>query len=93
MNETSLATRLEELFRETGHAHHQAFIDTDGYDPDWPIWYAEYMLERLRRLLDAGFTKSELAYLLIRVANEQPLEAPGADWARYYAKFFIQRYQ
>lgn len=93
MDETKLATQIENLLRETGEAHHQAFIDTDGYDPDWPIWYAGHMLEQLRSLLDATFTQSELTYLLIRVANEQPLEAPGANWARYYATFFIQRYR
>jgi hypothetical protein len=27
--------------------------------------------------------------MLLLVANEQPLRAPGANWARYYAKRFI----
>ncbi len=61
-------------------------------DPEWPLWYAEYLQEKLGPLLDATFTKSELVYLLIRVANEQPLRAPGANWKRYYAKFFIGLY-
>jgi hypothetical protein len=30
--------------------------------------------------------------MLVLVANEQPLKAPGANWARYYARFFITRY-
>ena len=30
--------------------------------------------------------------MLVLVANEQPLRVPGADWARYYARFFIQLY-
>jgi hypothetical protein len=89
---TVLAGQLEDLFRETGEAHHQAYIETDGADPEWPLWYADYLQERLGLLLDANFTKSELVYLLIRVAHEQPLSAPGANWARYYARFFIQRY-
>ena len=92
MAEMDLAGQLEELFRETGEAHHQAYIETDGADPEWPLWYADYLHERLGLLLDASFTKSELVYLLIRVANEQPLDAPGADWARYYAGFFMRRY-
>ncbi len=29
---------LVELFRETGRAHHSAFMATDGVDPEWPIW-------------------------------------------------------
>jgi hypothetical protein len=30
--------------------------------------------------------------MLVLVANEQTLKAPGANWARYYARFFITRY-
>jgi hypothetical protein len=92
VSEQDLARRLEELFREAGEAHHQAYIETDGADPEWPLWYAEYLHVRLAPLLAASFTKSELVYLLIWVANEQPLDAPGADWARYYADFIMQRY-
>ena len=47
---------------------------------------------RLGGLLDASFTKSELVHMLVLVANEQPLKAPGANWARYYAKRFIALY-
>jgi hypothetical protein len=92
MSEPDLVRQLEDFFRETGEAHHRAYIETDGADPEWPLWYAEYLHERLGPLLQASFTKSELVYLLIWVASEQPLNAPGADWARYYADFFMQRY-
>jgi hypothetical protein len=30
--------------------------------------------------------------MLILVANEQPLAAPGANWARYYARKFHSLY-
>ena len=92
MAETDLARQLEELFHEVGAAHHQAYIETDGADPEWPLWYADFLRGRLGALLDANFTKSELVYLLVLVANEQPLSAPGANWARYYAKKFISLY-
>ncbi len=92
MGELDLMGRPEDLFRETGEAHHQAYIETDGADPEWPLWYAEQLRERLGALLNASFTKSELIYMLILVANEQPLRAPGANWSRYYAKFFIGLY-
>jgi hypothetical protein len=51
MTETDLAGQLEELFRETGEAHHQAYIETDGADPEWPLWYADYLRERSVRSL------------------------------------------
>jgi hypothetical protein len=92
MMEKDLAGQLEGLFHEVGEAHHQAYIETDGSDPEWPLWYADYLQERLGGLLEASFTKSELVYMLVLVANEQPLRAPGANWARYYAGFFITRY-
>ena len=38
---------IAKLLRETGHAHHEAFAATDGADPDWPIWYAEYSKDLL----------------------------------------------
>jgi hypothetical protein len=90
--ETDLASQLEGLFHEVGEAHHQAYIETDGADTEWPLWYADYLRERLGGLLDASFTKSELVYMLVLVANEQPLVAPGANWARYYAKKFMALY-
>ena len=92
MRETDLAQQLEGLFHEVGEAHHQAYIETDGADPEWPLWYADFLRERLSTLLDANFTKSELVHMLVLVANEQPLKAPGANWARYYAKKFIALY-
>ena len=83
---------LVALFQQAGTAHHQAYAASDGADPEWPLWYADFLKEKLAGLLGATFTKSELVYLLVRVSNEQPLDAPGADWARYYARFFIRHY-
>ena len=89
MADTDVTGQLQELLREVGEAHHQVHIETDGADPEWPLWYADFLRERLGDLLDASFTKSEL----VLVAGEQPLRAPGANWARYYAKFFIGLYR
>jgi hypothetical protein len=84
--------QLTALFEQTGKAHHTAFAAVDGADADWPIWYAEYLMDKLPAILSATFTKSELVYLLVRLSKEQALEAPGAKWPRYYAKFFVERY-
>ena len=78
MMKTDLARQLEGLFHEVGEAHHQAYIQTEGTDPEWPLWYADYLRERLGGLLDASFTKSELVHMLVLVANEQPLSRPLA---------------
>jgi hypothetical protein len=30
--------------------------------------------------------------LIVQAAKEQDLRAPGANWPRYWARFFIERY-
>lgn len=89
---SDLLTPIESLFREAASAHHQAFIETDGADPDWPLWYADHLRERLGALFNARFTRSELVYLIVTAAKEQETFAPGADWPKYYARFFVKRY-
>jgi hypothetical protein len=84
--------RLTTLFLEAGEAHHRAFIEVDGADPDWPIWYAEYLRDRLAEILDAHFTKSELVYLLVSLDREVQRVAPGANWQSYYARVLLERY-
>jgi hypothetical protein len=84
--------QLTDLLSEVGEAHHQAYIETDGYDLDWPIWYADYLLDRLLPLLEATMSKSELVYLLVHLSRLQPADAPGASWPRYYARYLAKRY-
>lgn len=83
---------LENILKEAGQAHHEAYLDTDGADPDWPIWYAGYLRDRLAGLLNAQFTKSELVYLLVTLDREMQRNAPGTDWQAYYARALLKRY-
>lgn len=92
MKDADLLQQIENLLTETAESHHQAFITTEGEDPEWPLWYAEHLLEKMRSLLNAKFTKSELVYMLVSAEKENGCEAPGAEWTRFYAKFFSERY-
>lgn len=84
--------KVAALFEKAGHAHHQAFIETDGEDPEWPLWYAEYLHERLLDLLDADITKSEVVYLLVRLSREQSRVASETPWNEYYADNFVEQF-
>ena len=83
---------LKALFAETGSAHHQAFIDVDGEDAEWPLWYAEYCQQKISDILNTTLTKSELVYALVHLDRTMRNEAPNADWRTYYAEYFIQHY-
>jgi hypothetical protein len=84
---------LSALFHKAGEEHLATHKKTNGDDPEWPLWYADYLLDNgLDSLLDAKLLKSDLIYLLVLVDRQQKLEAPGAHWENYYAAFFAQRY-
>ena len=64
MNNSTFVKSISDSLIETAEAHHKAFAATEGEDPDWPLWYAGYLFEKMRNTLDAKFTKSELIYML-----------------------------
>ena len=86
-----LAGHLADLFRETGAAHHQAFSDTDGADPEWPRWYARYLRDHIDILVGRSFTEDELADFFVMAEREHSLRSPTADWPVFYAALFVQR--
>ncbi len=81
--------RLAHLLLETGHAHHQAYLATDGADPEWPIWYAAYLQEALNDLLGQALTQSEIVYLLVGLSKQHLAEAPTTPWHEFYARQLV----
>jgi hypothetical protein len=76
---------IAELLRQTGADHHQAFIDANGEDPDWPSWYAERLSAPLGQILGRSIAPQALAQELVRLDREA--RAAGvSDWPRYYAE-------
>lgn len=92
MDDSALHEALSELLREAGRVHHQAFSEVDGNDPDWPLWYAGYLLERLRKRLDPTLTHSDLVCDLVLAAENHTKNAPDDDWAAHYARFLTSRH-
>jgi len=83
---------IADLMAEVGSKHHEAFLATDGEDPEWPIWYADYLREPLGRLLKTEFTRSRLIYCVMNAEFEREARAPEAEWPPYYAAHFMERF-
>ena len=85
--------QLADLLMETGHHHHQAYIDSDGVDPEWALWYAGYLHARMWDRAGALPTRSQLIYLLLR--GEMELAEAGTDtpWPQYYAGIILTALQ
>ena len=90
MTDQTKLEQLSKLFHQTGDAHHQAFVDTDGEDPEWAIWYAEYLHERLTPYLAAPITRSRLVFCLIGADDEHRATESEVPWPEYYAQRFIE---
>ncbi len=88
---SSMFEQLRTIFQKAVNQHRN-YLEAEGEDPEWPLWYADYLMADLGKALNATFTKSELIYLLILVERQRALQAPGSDWATYYARFFNERY-
>jgi hypothetical protein len=86
-----LPDAIATLLREAAAGHAQAFASTQGYDPEWPRWYADYLVAPLGRLLGRDLELEQLAADLAALDADQRQNAPGADWPGYYAAWFAQR--
>ncbi len=52
--------------------------ESDGEDPDWPFWYADYLREEASAALNADLSRDQLAALLTD-AEAAPGRV-GEDW-------------
>ena len=75
--------------KQSGQAHHQAFLHTKGDDPEWPDWYADYLLDDLNDQLNADITRGQLSELLIELDRTYRSEARDEDWTQFYADRLI----
>ena len=91
MPESRSRSRLEDLaalFREAGSAHHRAFASTNGDDPDWPTWYAEYLAPRLQKVFGRPFDARALAEYLKAMDAEHRAWGGQEPWPEFYARTF-----
>ena len=89
---TELRGNVAGLLRETGRAHHKAFKATDGADPDWPIWYADYSRDAFAEQFGIDLTRSQLVYCLMNASFEHDAREPERPWPEYYAEEIVERF-
>jgi len=92
MTQSNFIEEVAALLMETGQNHHKAFKETDGVDPEWPLWYADYLHSKLGKQLKTELTKSEIIYLLLMLEKQRTTEAPDSHWTKYYAKILVDKY-
>ncbi len=90
MSDRVSAQDLAALLLEAGRAHHDAYRETDGVDPEWALWYSGYLQAHLGQRLGRSITRSELTYLLIHGERSRGAAASDAPWNEYYALLILE---
>ena len=85
MNER--VSRIAELLHEAAETHHTVYRITDGEDPDWASWYADWLLDlsELPEVLGARPVRSHLVYTLVGLDREFTADKREERWEDWYA--------
>ncbi len=83
------AARLSALLLETGKAHHRAYLETDGYDPEWPLWYAAHLQPPLREEFGLEMTQSDLVYWIVGAEKQRLAVRSQVFWPDFYAHYWL----
>jgi hypothetical protein len=86
--------KVAALLHEASETHHQVFRITDGTDPDWASWYADWLtnLSELPQLVGGPPVRSEVVYLLVQSDKDYVRDNPAEPWERYYASRIAERF-
>ncbi len=89
-----MMNEIAETLHQAAELHHQVYAITDGDDPDWASWYADWLinLSALPKLLKIKPVRSELVYLLVKLDKDYSRGKPDISWERYYAKEMISHF-
>jgi hypothetical protein len=86
--------QVAELLHEAAETHHVVFRITDGDDPDWASWYADWLLDHseLPELLGAPPVRSHLVHALVELDRAYEAEKPAERWEDVYARALLERF-
>ena len=89
------AKKISDLLHEAGETHHIVFRISDGDDPDWASWYADWLVNHseLPDLLDVKPVRSELTYMLVRLDKRYTMEVPDEKFEDYYARGLLEHFR
>jgi hypothetical protein len=93
MSTASRPERIADLLHEAAETHHIVYRITDGDDPDWASWYADWLLRlsELPVILGQAPVRSHLVHALVELDGRYP--AGGSEpWEPAYARELEERF-
>jgi len=80
--------RVADLLHEAAETHHTVFRITDGEDPDWASWYADWLLDHseLPDILQTKPVRSHLVHALVELDRLYGESGSTESWEDWYAE-------
>ena len=87
-------TPIATLLHEAAETHHVVWRITDGDDPDWASWYADWLLDHseLPALLGAAPVRSHLVHALVELDRDDTASRSEERWEDVYARGLVERF-
>jgi hypothetical protein len=81
-------SRIAGLLHEAAETHHVVYRITDGDDPDWASWYADWLLDHseLAAVLGRRPVRSHLVHDLVDLDREFISMERAERWEDWYAR-------
>lgn len=82
------------LLHQAGETHHVVYADTDGEDPDWATFYADWLVHHspIAEILRAEPVRSHLTAALVSLDERYVATEPDEKWEDFYARALIERF-
>jgi hypothetical protein len=92
MDEDTRRAQVAGLLHEAAETHHVVYRITDGDDPDWASWYADWLLDRseLPDVLRRRPVRSHLVHDLVDLDREYTSTARDERWEDWYAQRLLE---
>jgi hypothetical protein len=88
--------KVAELLHEAAECHHHVYRLSDGEDPDWASWYADWLTAHteLPEIIGRPVVRSELTWMLVGLDKEYAHrgDVPGERWTDYYAGELLRHF-
>ena len=87
--------RIAELLHEAAETHHVVYRITDGVDPDWASWYADWLLSlsELSDELGKKPVRSHLVHALVGLDRDYLAASPDERWEDWYARRLLEQFR
>ena len=85
---------ISSLLHQVAETHHVVFAISDGDDPDWASWYADWLLDlsELPELLGTRPVRSHLVHALVQADRDYGASGSTEPWQDVYARALVERF-